>query len=262
MRFGLAVSAIGHALILLVGVIALTSPRQIDRRTPPSVTVDIIPENEIAAAKDRKLDVSSEVAAGDPIRQTATAPARHDVPEQIQDAAADSRPAAATPTGPQQETPDKQPDRVAAASPPVGQSPQPDPFKSNAPPLYVPLLQGIDGVRDDFDFDTHAYAAAKLTAEEISAFRTQLQKCWKAPAGMAEAQNLRAVLRVALSPRGTLTKQPLLIEASASTYGPKLVETATRALRQCQPFTFLPAEKYQEWQLLDLSFSPRGLAGG
>jgi hypothetical protein len=100
MRFGLAVSAIGHALILLVGVIALASPRLIDGRTTPSVTVDIVPENEIAA------------------------------------------------------------------------------------------------------------------------------------------------------------------EASASAYGPRLVETATRALRQCQPFTFLPAEKYQEWKLLDLSFSPRGLAGG
>jgi hypothetical protein len=34
-----------------------------------------------------------------------------------------------------------------------------------------------------------------------------------------------------------------------------------KALRECQPYAFLPAAKYQEWKLLDLSFSPLGLAG-
>jgi hypothetical protein len=33
-----------------------------------------------------------------------------------------------------------------------------------------------------------------------------------------------------------------------------------RALQQCQPYTALPAEKYEEWRLLDLSFSPDGMA--
>jgi hypothetical protein len=31
-----------------------------------------------------------------------------------------------------------------------------------------------------------------------------------------------------------------------------------RALRQCQPYGFLPAAKYDEWKVLDLAFSPSG----
>jgi hypothetical protein len=33
-----------------------------------------------------------------------------------------------------------------------------------------------------------------------------------------------------------------------------------RALQRCQPYTVLPADKYQEWKLLDLSFSQDGIA--
>jgi len=36
--------------------------------------------------------------------------------------------------------------------------------------------------------------------------------------------------------------------------------TGPRALRQCQPYGFLPAAKYKEWKVLDLSFSPTGLS--
>ena len=61
---------------------------------------------------------------------------------------------------------------------------------------------------------------------------------------------------------GALTGSPTLIEASASAHGPALVATAISALRQCQPYGFLPAGKYEEWKLLDLSFSPRGMSGG
>jgi hypothetical protein len=40
-----------------------------------------------------------------------------------------------------------------------------------------------------------------------------------------------------------------------------LLQTATRALKECQPYGFLPADKYREWRLLDLSFSARDMAG-
>jgi hypothetical protein len=40
------------------------------------------------------------------------------------------------------------------------------------------------------------------------------------------------------------------------------MQTAIRALKECQPFGFLPADKYREWKVLDLSFTPRDMAGG
>ena len=50
-----------------------------------------------------------------------------------------------------------------------------------------------------------------------------------------------------------------MIAASASEAGPILMQTAKRALQQCQPLGFLPAAKYNEWKILDLSFAPTGL---
>jgi hypothetical protein len=40
------------------------------------------------------------------------------------------------------------------------------------------------------------------------------------------------------------------------------MQTAIRALKECQPYGFLPADKYGEWKILDLSFTPRDMAGG
>jgi hypothetical protein len=70
------------------------------------------------------------------------------------------------------------------------------------------------------------------------------------------------VVRVTMNRGGALTAEPILVEASASPYGPALVESAKRALSQCQPYGFLPADKFEEWRTLDLRFTARGLAGG
>jgi hypothetical protein len=255
MRFGFAVSAVGHALIVLAGILALANPRPMRDVLTPPVTVDIVPQDEIASAKDKKTDLSSDAEADGHTGQPAHAPARADVPDQ-----ADIQPDTPAAGLPHQASDDRS-TQVAAPWPLRGSSPQPDPFTANTEPLFIPYLQGLDQGGGG-EFDARANTAAKLTQEEVAAFRAQVQKCWKAPAGMADARRLQAVLRISLTPKGVLAKEPLLVEASASTFGPKLVETATRALRQCQPFTFLPAEKYDEWKVLDLSFSPYGLAGG
>jgi hypothetical protein len=54
-----------------------------------------------------------------------------------------------------------------------------------------------------------------------------------------------------------------LLEASASAKGPLLMQRAMDALQACQPYTMLPADKYKEWKVLDLSFTPQDfIAGG
>ena len=101
--------------------------------------------------------------------------------------------------------------------------------------------------------------ATNLSQEDIASFKARLQKCWKPPAGLAQAEHLVVVLRVPLQPNGALTAEPTLLAASASSNGAALMQTAMRALRQCQPFGFLPAAKYEEWKVLDLAFSASGL---
>jgi hypothetical protein len=39
------------------------------------------------------------------------------------------------------------------------------------------------------------------------------------------------------------------------------VESAKRALQQCQPYNTLPAGKYLDWKILDLTFTAQGPSG-
>jgi hypothetical protein len=43
--------------------------------------------------------------------------------------------------------------------------------------------------------------------------------------------------------------------------GTALMDAAVEALRKCQPFTELPADKYREWKTIDLVVTPFGLSG-
>ncbi|MET0868332.1 MAG: hypothetical protein ABWY35_09535 [Pseudorhodoplanes sp.] len=102
---------------------------------------------------------------------------------------------------------------------------------------------------------------AKLTAEEIAAFRAEIQKCWELPVGLPDAMKLEVVLRVALTRKGTLFVPPELLKAPASVNGPRLVGIAMKAMTGCGPYRSLPVAKYNEWKVLDLKFLATGMAG-
>ena len=106
-----------------------------------------------------------------------------------------------------------------------------------------------------------ADTGANLTADEVERFKTHLKTCWTAPEGAAANRNVRAVIRISLRPNGQLASNPALLAATASTYGPVLVKSAMAALRQCQPYNFLPADRYKEWKFLDLNFTADDVAG-
>jgi len=112
------------------------------------------------------------------------------------------------------------------------------------------------------DFDAKATAAANIKVEDAAALRTHLKTCSILPKSVSPSDNVRIVLRVALSPDGRLAKEPLLIEASASAKGPALMRSAMDALEKCQPYAMLPADRYNEWRMLDLSFMPKDFKGG
>jgi hypothetical protein len=98
------------------------------------------------------------------------------------------------------------------------------------------------------------------SSEAIAAFKAHLQHCWVAPAGAGDAKKLKVVIRVSLDRAGRLTREPTLLEATASAAGPAVVANAMRALRQCEPYNFLPPEKYEDWKILDLRFSRNGVS--
>jgi hypothetical protein len=102
---------------------------------------------------------------------------------------------------------------------------------------------------------------SNLAREEVAAFKAQVSRCWIAPAGMPNTPDATIVMRIALNPNGTLGAAPELIAAPMSIDGNPLKESAKRALQKCQPYTALPAAKYQDWKILDMSFTPQGPGG-
>jgi hypothetical protein len=40
-----------------------------------------------------------------------------------------------------------------------------------------------------------------------------------------------------------------------------LMQGAVTALQACQPYAMLPADRYGEWKVLDLSFTPQDFSG-
>lgn len=99
-------------------------------------------------------------------------------------------------------------------------------------------------------------ASDKLGSSLIEALRRHLKSCSKLPAALSPSDNVAVKLRVQLTPNGRLAAEPALIEGTASMKGVRLMQGAIAALSACQPYAMLPADRYREWKVLDLSFTP------
>ena len=104
--------------------------------------------------------------------------------------------------------------------------------------------------------------AAQLSQSEIDALRARLRQCWNPPIGVAEAANHHVVFRVLFNSNGTIASNPVLIGGPPSQIGPVLAESAKRALLQCQPYTMLKPEHYEQWKDMQITFDPRDMFGG
>ncbi|MGP9810207.1 hypothetical protein ACTZWT_01695 [Rhodopseudomonas sp. NSM] len=170
---------------------------------------------------------------------------------------------------PQLEPPKPEPPQPfpPAATPQAQQQAQqaaPAPFPpaiAQEPDLTVKYSVAL-GLPTDPAFDAPAEIAADISADAIAALRQRLKSCATLPAAVAPSDNVKIVLRVALLPDGRLAQEPNLIEASASAKGPALMQGAIAALTACQPYGMLPADKYREWKVLDIDFTPRDFRGG
>jgi hypothetical protein len=221
---GFVISAAVH-LVLIAPAVLLTS-RLLQSEPAQSVTVDLVTAQELAAMSDK--------------------PARPDKPPP---------PAPTT----QSQPPTSQ---VASANPfatPLLPPPAPvAPDPAQAPLLTrlagLPLLPEQNGGASDVQAD--------LKPDDIRAFAEHVQSCWTAPAGVAKTSDVYVIVRVSLGRDGSLMAEPTLQGGSASKAALALAvaDGAKRALRKCTPYGGLPVAKYDEWRLLDLRFTPSGLA--
>jgi outer membrane biosynthesis protein TonB len=156
----------------------------------------------------------------------------------------------------------------AAATPaPAYRQPEPDlTLKYNVllglpPDMRPPPSASSSGAKAGDDFDAPAIQNAEVASTVVAAFRRHLRTCSKLAAGLKGADDVRVKLRVFMGRDGKLAGEPVLIEASASMKGPLLMQSAISALQACQPYAMLPVDRYGEWKVLDLSFTPQDFSG-
>ena len=289
MRSGALISAVCH--VGLVSLVMLSTPREFGAATERAIEAELVRADEIEQPKEQPQQPKEEPKPEKPsvwdfppekpliqlptfspeARPNSSAPARSQsaaskgsppapapsaASEPPQSAPANSQQAALTPQAQSQPSSISQQPPFAAA--------QPKAAPSVFDPVNIPMLMDLPNAQGgavDKGFDFEATVTANISSDERAAFKAHLRKCWKLPDGLSSNPNTRVVLRVYLKRDGALASEPVLIEASASRDGPAVLQAAKSALAACQPYSF-PAEKYREWRILDLTFTPRDMAGG
>jgi hypothetical protein len=269
-RSGTAVSIITHLAVLTIGL-GYAGVRPFETVPAEAIAVDLVSPDEVKQAETAMppekpaLDIPTPTVADRPVAAPTAA-----VPPQPQQQASQQPAPATPPANPKSDA------RQAAVQPQPTATSQPEPPPQPASP-WLPNLAGAPqpdvSVKYQVnlglptrgpgeDFDAAAMSAAKVETSDIAKFRDHLKTCSNLPAGVAPTDKVRIVLRAAFIPDGNLRGAPILIEASASAKGPLLMQAAIKALQQCQPYAVLPADKYNEWKVLDLSFTPQDFRGG
>jgi hypothetical protein len=264
-RSGIAASALGHVSILTL-VLIFAEVHPFGSVTAEPIAVDIVTRPEVVEKKPEPpeppkvqpsddFDLSSKSAAPNSPSPAAPPPAAAARPQE------QATPAA--PRSPQQQAA-AQPQPPSTLQVPAYIPPEPDLSIKYHVMLGLPLdlPPSTPQVRSGDGGDDAASKAADIASSLVTEFRRHLKTCLKLPETIAPSDKLRIVLRAFMTLEGKLATEPVLIEASASPKGPALMQSAISALQSCEPYAMLPADRYGEWKVLDLSFTPQDFAGG
>lgn len=274
---GIAASALVH--VLLLGLVVLFSEvHPFGTVTAEPIAVDLVTPDEVAKQPDEKPPEKDK-----PLLQIP----RDDIPTPAQQSASPPPSSPSTAAAKQQPQPVAQPDTreaaAAAAQPQSAQQPAPStppptmPLAPQQQPAYTPpepdvtvkygVMLGLpaplppqastssDGPGDGID--ASASSAADISSGLVAKFRAHLKTCAKLPASVARSDKVFVKLRVMMTPQAKLAAEPALIEGTASAKALALKDSAVQALSACQPYDMLPPDRYGEWKVLDLSFTPQ-----
>ncbi len=257
-RADVAASAVAH-LSLVALVVIYTEIRPFV--TPPELTVPV----DVVVADEPEKEP-------DP-QPTPTPQPSPDFSLPAKPASPDAPPAAAPPPASPPQKAATSANRHEAAGPPQPQ-PQPPSPPAAAQPGYIPAQPDLTikyhvmlGLPGDMPAPSSAGdkqgeggdtspAKDNLSSSLVEPLRQHLKTCSKLPAALSLSDNVAVKLRVQMTPDGRLAAEPILIEGSASVKGVELMRSAVAALSACQPYAELPKERYGEWKVLDLSFTP------
>lgn len=269
-RTDIAASAIAH-LTLVALIIVISEVHPFHAAPPETVAVDIVTPEQVKQEEAKAEEKAQEEKPPEPLpdlrlpKLDVTDEDKPDTsPKSATKSAAKEKPA------PQQKqaSHEPQPQQSQAQQPPAMPQPQAAPPAYRVPEPDITMKYGVmlglppelppapkDAPKDDGG-DAKDSIAAKLPPEVIAELRRHLRSCSKLPAGVAPTDAVRIRLRAVMATDGTLARAPILIEAPPSAKGVAIVKSAMSALQACQPYKMLPTDKYAEWSVMDLSFTP------
>ncbi|WP_291686913.1 hypothetical protein [Bradyrhizobium sp.] len=274
LRAGITASAVAHLSILML-VLFFTEVHPYGSVTAEPITVDIVSPAE-APPDPKNPDPKKE----EPVPEPKAKPSETlDLPSKSEAASA---PAASPPPPAAQQPPAAPPQRQTAmtapssAPQPAGARPQPptaSPSPGYTPPepdlsikYHVMLglppdlpVEPAKGAKDDYD--AQASKKADIDSGPVAEFRRHLKACSKLPPSISPSDSVMIRLRVFMTPDGKLSADPVVLEGSGNLKGLDLRQSAIDALQACQPYKMLPPDRYGEWNVLDLTFTPQDFAG-
>jgi len=262
-------SAIAHLSILAL-VLVYAEAHPFGSVPSETVNVDIVTPDEIGPQAEplpspqpptdlSALTKPAETAAPLPAAQTASPPPQQAARPNRKEAAVRPQP------DPSPAQPQSQVQAALRPSPPAPSSgsvpPEPDlTVKYNVmlglPEALPPSVLSADVGTSKGD-GGDAATKAEVGADMVTAFRGRIRQCAKLPASLSPSDDVMIKLRILMTRDGRLAAQPMVKEGSASLKAVDLRDGAVAALSACQPYTMLPPEKYDEWKVIDLTFTPR-----
>jgi outer membrane biosynthesis protein TonB len=284
-KWGIAASVLTH-VIVVVAILFSTDVRRYQQSAPDEVAVDIIvPDEPEKPAEPKSPEAKpSEPNAPDlklPEPKVSERPSSGPEPTTGAKQTAVPLPSAAPaqeppkpPAAPQEpsEPPQPQPQQQAR--------PQPQPAAPPPSPGYVPaqpdltvkygVMLGLPdplpplaatGDKPEDGKEPGPSATTNLDANLVDPLRRHLRSCSRLPGSVSRSDNVMVKLRIVLTRDGRLATEPMLIAGTASTKALELKQGAVSALIACQPYSMLPADRYGEWKVLELSFTPQDFAG-
>lgn len=312
MRTGLIVSVIGHAAVLLWGLVSLPSPSTLDISNLEAVPIDFIPIDELTQLN---LGVTTAEAREEEVVPDPPAPVVAEippepplflepeplppVPEPEPEPLPQPEPVLSEPE-PLPEPPEPAPEPLPEPEPVVAPEPEPPPEEEVAapePPKPAPVPRPrpkppqtqVAKAETDSTFDTDQISALldkseptgaseasetpptlgsatgsiteRMTQNELDALRSRLASCWNIQLAPPDLAELRVRVKMFLNPDGSLLQAPQVLEVGSSEFARTAAESAIRAVRRCAPYD-LPAEKYDSWREINVTFDPREMFGG
>lgn len=97
---------------------------------------------------------------------------------------------------------------------------------------------------------------AEMSQSELDALTAAVTACFNPPVGAEGVDQMVVPLRVTFTVDGDLAGPPQIKAVPAGPAGQAVAEAAVRAVQRCAPYPFLPKDKFDSWQVVNMNFSP------